>query len=134
MKAADRMAGLRAGGKGKVVSAAQAVQLIRDGDAVASGGFVGIGFAENLAVAPIIVLLGKHLLQDLVMSKFRGLLMDQLRGLGCKSRSLPLRSMHRAASRLAFPGCWRHDRGFAWQRRGAGRSARHASWDVRQVR
>lgn len=51
MKAADRMAGLRAGGKGKVVSAAQAVQLIRDGDAVASGGFVGIGFAENLAVA-----------------------------------------------------------------------------------
>ncbi len=45
------MAGLRAGGKGKVVSAAQAVQLVRDGDTVATGGFVGIGFAENLAVA-----------------------------------------------------------------------------------
>lgn len=45
------MAGLRASGKGKVVGAAQAVQLIRDGDTVATGGFVGIGFAENLAVA-----------------------------------------------------------------------------------
>jgi propionate CoA-transferase len=45
------MAGQRAGGKGKVVSAAQAVQLVRDGDTVASSGFVGIGFAENLAVA-----------------------------------------------------------------------------------
>ena len=51
MKAFDRLAGLRAGGKGKVVSAAQAVQLIQDGDTLATGGFVGIGFAENLAVA-----------------------------------------------------------------------------------
>ncbi len=47
----DRMAGLRAGGTGKVVSAAQALQLVQDGDTVASSGFVGIGFAENLAVA-----------------------------------------------------------------------------------
>ncbi|RAR60799.1 propionate CoA-transferase [Onishia taeanensis] len=37
--------------KGKVVSAQEAVNLIRDGDAVATGGFVGIGFAEHLAVA-----------------------------------------------------------------------------------
>jgi propionate CoA-transferase len=37
--------------RGKQVSAADAVRLIRDGDTVASGGFVGIGFAENLAVA-----------------------------------------------------------------------------------
>ncbi|WP_458524561.1 acyl CoA:acetate/3-ketoacid CoA transferase [Onishia taeanensis] len=37
--------------KGKVVSAREAVNLIRDGDAVATGGFVGIGFAEHLAVA-----------------------------------------------------------------------------------
>jgi propionate CoA-transferase len=47
----ERMASLRAGGKGKVVSAAEALALVRDGDTVASSGFVGIGFAENLAVA-----------------------------------------------------------------------------------
>jgi len=37
--------------KGKIVSAADAVRLIRDGDTVATGGFVGIGFPENIAVA-----------------------------------------------------------------------------------
>ncbi|MBK8534936.1 MAG: acyl CoA:acetate/3-ketoacid CoA transferase [Candidatus Competibacteraceae bacterium] len=37
--------------KGKIVSAEEAVRLIRDGDTVATGGFVGIGFAEHLAVA-----------------------------------------------------------------------------------
>jgi propionate CoA-transferase len=36
---------------GKVVAAAEAVALIHDGDCVATSGFVGIGFAENLAVA-----------------------------------------------------------------------------------
>ncbi len=51
MERMERMAGLRAGGKGKVVTAAEALALVRDGDTVASSGFVGIGFAENLAVA-----------------------------------------------------------------------------------
>ena len=37
--------------KGKVVSAADAVLLIRDGDTLATGGFVGIGFAEEIAMA-----------------------------------------------------------------------------------
>jgi propionate CoA-transferase len=35
----------------KIVSASDAVHKIRDGDTVATGGFVGIGFAENIAVA-----------------------------------------------------------------------------------
>ena len=40
-----------AGNRNKIVSAAEAVRRIRDGDTVATGGFVGIGFAENIAVA-----------------------------------------------------------------------------------
>ena len=35
----------------KIASAAEAVRLIHDGDTVATGGFVGIGFAEGVAVA-----------------------------------------------------------------------------------
>ena len=35
---------------GKFVTAQEAVQLIRDGDTIATGGFAGIGFAEALAV------------------------------------------------------------------------------------
>ncbi|MGX1318006.1 propionate CoA-transferase [Bradyrhizobium sp. USDA 377] len=42
---------LRNAEKGKVVTAAEAVMLIRDGDTVATGGFVGIGFAEEIAIA-----------------------------------------------------------------------------------
>ena len=37
--------------RGKIVSAAEAVRLIRDGDTIATGGFVGIGFAEEIAIA-----------------------------------------------------------------------------------
>src|SRR6478672_4530196 len=37
--------------RNKVVSAADAVRLIHDGDSVATGGFVGIGFAEGIALA-----------------------------------------------------------------------------------
>jgi propionate CoA-transferase len=36
---------------GKIVSALDAVRLIRSGDTVATSGFVGIGFAEEIAVA-----------------------------------------------------------------------------------
>ena len=36
--------------KGKIVSAEEAVRVIRDGDTVATGGFVGIGFGEEVAV------------------------------------------------------------------------------------
>jgi propionate CoA-transferase len=39
------------GRSGKIMSARDAVQLIGDGDTVATGGFVGIGFAENIAIA-----------------------------------------------------------------------------------
>ena len=45
---------LTAAGKqamGKVVTADEAVRLIHNGDTVATGGFVGIGFAEGIAVA-----------------------------------------------------------------------------------
>jgi len=37
--------------RNKVVSAREAVACIKDGDTVATSGFIGIGFAENLAVA-----------------------------------------------------------------------------------
>ena len=37
--------------RNKIVSAAEAVRLIHDGDTVATSGFVGIGFAEGIALA-----------------------------------------------------------------------------------
>ena len=37
--------------RSKVISATEAVACIRDGDTVATGGFIGIGFAENIAIA-----------------------------------------------------------------------------------
>src|SRR5208283_2073831 len=37
--------------RGKIVSAAEAVRLIREGDTVATSGFVGNGFAEGIACA-----------------------------------------------------------------------------------
>jgi propionate CoA-transferase len=42
---------LRSAEKGKVVTAVEAVRLIGHGDTVATGGFVGIGFAEEIALA-----------------------------------------------------------------------------------
>ncbi len=47
----ELLAALRSFEKGKVVSSREAVQLIQDGDTLATGGFVGIGFPENIAVA-----------------------------------------------------------------------------------
>jgi propionate CoA-transferase len=47
----ELLSALRTFERGKVVSAREAVALIRDGDTVATGGFVGIGFPENIAVA-----------------------------------------------------------------------------------
>ena len=44
-------ASLSASDTGKIVSAREAVRLIRSGDTVATGGFVGIGFAESIAIA-----------------------------------------------------------------------------------
>jgi len=41
----------RHGPRSKQVSAAEAVRLIHRGDTVATGGFVGIGFAEEIAIA-----------------------------------------------------------------------------------
>jgi len=51
MSLSTHPAGLAGADSGKIVSAREAVRLIRDGDTVATSGFVGIGFAENIAVA-----------------------------------------------------------------------------------
>src|SRR3569832_2835833 len=48
---AESLATLRRSSRYKSVSAAEAAGLIHDGDLVATGGFVGVGFAENIAVA-----------------------------------------------------------------------------------
>ena len=48
---AGRLASLQPRESGKIVSAEEAVRLIRGGDTVATGGFVGIGFAEEIAFA-----------------------------------------------------------------------------------
>ncbi|HRK18527.1 MAG TPA: acyl CoA:acetate/3-ketoacid CoA transferase [Hyphomicrobiaceae bacterium] len=47
----ERIAALRSIHHGKVATAREAVQLVATGDTVATGGFVGIGFPENIAVA-----------------------------------------------------------------------------------
>ena len=51
MTARPIVTGVQTRAAGKLVSALDAVKLIRDGDTVATGGFVGIGFAEEIAIA-----------------------------------------------------------------------------------
>ncbi len=51
----------------KVVTAAEAVRLIRDGATVATGGFVGIGFAEAIATALEQRFLDQHHPRDLTL-------------------------------------------------------------------
>src|SRR3954451_7105790 len=45
------LSSLRSSERGKVVTAAEAVRLIRDSDTIATGGFVCIGFPEEIAIA-----------------------------------------------------------------------------------
>ncbi|MDE2160327.1 MAG: acyl CoA:acetate/3-ketoacid CoA transferase, partial [Burkholderiales bacterium] len=45
------LASMQSAERGKVVSAQEAVRLIREGDTIATSGFVGIGFAEEIAIA-----------------------------------------------------------------------------------
>jgi propionate CoA-transferase len=63
--AQTKLTQLRAPDTGKIVTAEEAVRLIRDGDTVATGGFVGIGFAEEIAVA----LEAQHLSKDIPASE-----------------------------------------------------------------
>jgi propionate CoA-transferase len=49
--AQSKLTEIRSPDTGKIVTAEEAVRLIRDGDTIATGGFVGIGFAEEIAVA-----------------------------------------------------------------------------------
>jgi propionate CoA-transferase len=53
------LAPVKALDSGKIVSAEEAANLIRDGDTIATGGFVGIGFAEEIALAIETLYLGK---------------------------------------------------------------------------
>jgi propionate CoA-transferase len=65
----------------KIVTAAQAVGRIRDGDTVATGGFVGVGFAENIAVALEQRFIATGLPRDLTLVYAAGQGDGKLRGL-----------------------------------------------------
>jgi len=73
---------LRNAEKGKVVTAMEAVRLIRAGDTVATGGFVGIGFAEEIAVALERLYLGTEPEQPFAAARPRDLTLVYAAGQG----------------------------------------------------
>ena len=76
------LASLRGSDTGKLVSARQAAQLIRDGDTIATGGFVGIGFAENITVALEALFLEEELSDLLAKGRPRNLTLVYAAGQG----------------------------------------------------
>ena len=76
------LAPVKALDSGKIVSAEEAASLIRDGDTVATGGFVGIGFAEEIALAIETLYLGKGEQAVLADSKPRNLTLVYAAGQG----------------------------------------------------
>ena len=59
------LAPVKALDSGKIVTAEEAASLIRDGDTISTGGFVGIGFAEEVALAIETLYLAKGISQSL---------------------------------------------------------------------
>jgi len=82
----------------KVVSAAEAVLTIRDGDTVATEGFVGTGFAEEVAIA-----LESHFIKT---GKPRGLTLIYAAGQGDKLNRGLNRLAHEGLVRRAIGGHW----------------------------
>ena len=77
-----RFTPLRSPDSGKIVSAEEAARLIRDGDTIATGGFVGIGFAEEIAVALETLYLAKGEEQSPATDKPRNLTLVYAAGQG----------------------------------------------------
>jgi propionate CoA-transferase len=100
------LASLRTGHGGKVVSAVDAVRLIRDGDTVATGGFVGIGFAEGIAVALEELYLQEESTALQAAGKPRNLTLVYAAGQGD--------GKHRGLNHLGHPGLLRRVIGGHW--------------------
>ena len=97
---------LRSSEKGKIVTAAEAVRLIRDGDTVATGGFVGIGFAEEIALALEELYLASESDAPYVQSKPRNLTLVYAAGQGD--------GKHRGLNHFAHDGLIRRVIGGHW--------------------
>jgi propionate CoA-transferase len=100
------LASLRTGHGGKLVSALDAVRLIRDGDTVATGGFVGIGFAEGIAVALEELYLAEASTALQAAGKPRNLTLVYAAGQGD--------GKHRGLNHLGHPGLLRRVIGGHW--------------------